>query len=158
MNQKKYSFAHLTNGTGVFLLVFTLLLVSIQNDGIAQQRSSSSSGNHEVIFQEFLKNHSATMLVKLYHSEASDPLILQTIRMEMILENPAQFPEFDKNALEQMKTRLDKNNQTLKQISVFMTEGDSYQIAKARMERYKINSSDSEKANHINQPSINTGN
>jgi hypothetical protein len=156
MNQKKYLFARLS--AGIFLLVTTLLLVSVQNDGIAQQRNSAPSGNHEVIFQEFLKNHSATMLVKLYQSETSDPLILQTIRMEMILENPAHFPEFDPNALVQMKTRLDQNNNTLKQISVFMNEGDSYQVAKARIERYKINSSDSQKSNNINPPSINAGN
>ncbi len=118
-------------GRRILLLFF---MVALFASGLSAQQSSVAV-NPDDVLSEYLIRHKQSNLVKLYQAHPDQTELNHAIRMSMILESPDKFPEFSKSDLAEMQKRLHAVTDEIKQISVYMESGDSYEIARARAVR-----------------------
>ena len=107
-----------------------------QLNAVAQHAPVKQTGNE--LQQAYLEKNKDTQLVQLFHQNSGDALLNQALRLSIILGNPESFPEFNQDVINRMRGELDVMNSDLKQICNYVKEnGDTYEVAKARLERYR---------------------
>jgi hypothetical protein len=142
--------------SGLNLIIMTMIFAFFLFSGqaIAQERHAASEGDPLSAYIQ--KNHDSK-LVQLFNQNPNDELLARTIRMAMILDNPARFPEFSSSDLEAMKDRYQTASTDFKQITVYMQDGDTYEVAKSRLVRYQNLEPAKNSKNPGTSPSIQVG-